>query len=1749
MPNMARIKPEDATQRVYTQLKNMLIDSINAAEDAHLDTSTAPATPSKSANKRKPDESNETPSPSTPSPKKSRAVAAVDSPVLRAFEGLTASDPMSPTARIRNPSLKAKEAAEAGPARSTRRKPILEILDAAKGDEDATPKAAGRKVAAAKDTVIELSDTESDMPPAPRFAERNVVRKPRIVSPPAPSMIDDEAQDDEASDNAISDDDDDAGSLNDFIVSDSEPLVFDDKSEHSAAGSSGSQAEEGPNDDSSPADLNSNDDAAPAVDPATYIMDSSIIRPELHDPLLEDTYACIPHLERAYFFEPYGYDRSHFNGNDCNITLTSIGEVMSGENFTSLYQGLTFVRRGFYVNLARFPSQNLVNDGKRLAIRDEGPFLTGIMCGLVTASNLFEPVVAGSLNNQYNQKRLTIALFPQEQILDMSRICEGLGLTSNPKGTYSSLGLSFITRPEGKGTVYVSSSGYGLPAPASKGPTKSGLLTYRAAPTTPSTNYGTPHNLSLNYEDLVPIYDGRAETAVEPGDRPFRFTDADFDGLGVWRMFRRNRSEIPLESVVAVGYTAHWFEHSGVRYVNTNIKFAIVLHTPTLVVGLDTPSVPPKMAKIAAGDSKGSDSKTAAGKGGAGKSSTNKGKGKAHDLAIVHVFKMLMAYRVLDVRAKMLGAKSIVPLNTGFVIENDRATMALLNDLPGVLTTSHRVLSTFIHNQSLPEAQIDSVSQASCDPSLRLYNSLRHSIAKESYYAIVSNLTAAAIHLRCLLKTWHRLGGIERPAFVEGLEKAIWHFIFTAASTGCIHTHLADLASYLESTVSMPVVKWINFEPSSDDGHEDNASGPPAIVDPQPDVSQSSAQISAVFTPPFNSRGSMGTPPADDRNPAVESDSSRQPAPLSQSSAEPGTLSSSNSGQSPILSAPGQSDGPVVSSHGSSGGPLVPARSQSDGPVVSAPDQPGTPIASLQEINDNDASIHSGPDEPAPNQADDPMASDQHSEDDTAQALNGVDDKRGGDAGILSAGPSVSGSGQADGHVASAQDTNADDVSIHSDTDDSELTKSDVPMASDQQSEDDTVDDLGELEDNPGAGDPLRRSGRLLGKDKPGALKETGAANWPSGNGKKHKRKRPLAPSPSKPIKSQPPDAPRIFIDLTLEDTAYDNYEVELNLKEETRSFVVHDLELEYTGIPGKVMNISPSFHCQEYLDWFLEIVKESQANLCRKSFVKVIEHSALRTTSVPQLLQYIRDYACILVVNEPHDDPGFTKKFFSEICSLDTVTTVHDMRYPDQGRTRKGSPLDLFRAMDEPVPVALNCLNLLDTSDRFSGCIPWSTDVVAWRETRGRPYCPPLEPFPVSDVRWWLAATPTSLHHWHIDASGMNTIVRVETGGKLWVVGVPKDGKFEDFAKTSMYASDYDLSGVNKDRWNSEMIVLGPGSSLIMRPNLPHAVITPLPTICKGGHFYSTPTLKDSVFGLYHHFAADLTVTNTEHTKASYALLSRILTLLHRDLLEPRDPELDRDYSHIPSLDDWSQVVNLLTFCCYFELYCSTIDWKFTREDRTLFEMTIKNRSMSRAIADHFFRTRALRDPVSGEEVKGIIAMSVVFWKMVAIHAKTLIELESVARKEDLGSGLNNRREEDMEDSGLSEYDKRIQRSNFVKQSVEWCIIDGPAWTTYCLLKPDELHSTFEWCGPKYEIREETSEYAFMFDSGLVYGDTQVAERLNASLQHISDHDRFAVAPPYKRQLDHLPPLKRPREIDSDDDDPSARRSRLQKE
>ena len=64
------------------------------------------------------------------------------------------------------------------------------------------------------------------------------------------------------------------------------------------------------------------------------------------------------------------------------------------------------------------------------------------------------------------------------------------------------------------------------------------------------------------------------------------------------------------------------------------------------------------------------------------------------------------------------------------------------------------------------------------------------------------------------------------------------------------------------------------------------------------------------------------------------------------------------------------------------------------------------------------------------------------------------------------------------------------------------------------------------------------------------------------------------------------------------------------------------------------------------------------------------------------------------------------------------------------------------------------------------------------------------------------------------------------------------------------------------------------------------HTVFTPAATICHGGHFYSTSTLQDILWGTVHSFMDHTKITNTNHLPAA-ALLRQMSTFYFAGLVQ----------------------------------------------------------------------------------------------------------------------------------------------------------------------------------------------------------------------------------------------------------------------
>jgi hypothetical protein len=126
--------------------------------------------------------------------------------------------------------------------------------------------------------------------------------------------------------------------------------------------------------------------------------------------------------------------------------------------------------------------------------------------------------------------------------------------------------------------------------------------------------------------------------------------------------------------------------------------------------------------------------------------------------------------------------------------------------------------------------------------------------------------------------------------------------------------------------------------------------------------------------------------------------------------------------------------------------------------------------------------------------------------------------------------------------------------------------------------------------------------------------------------------------------------------------------------------------------------------------------------------------------------------------------------------------------------------------------------LNGLDfprsTPDAVS--LPFATDMVAWLQTDNMPFCLPDDRYPTNAMRWGLCATAGAFHRIHNDGYGRGTYISPDSGIKIWLLGVPKNGgSYEDFADIEKYMDQYDVDDPNADLYDWVALVLQPGTTL----------------------------------------------------------------------------------------------------------------------------------------------------------------------------------------------------------------------------------------------------------------------------------------------------------------------------------------------
>ncbi|KAG6905081.1 hypothetical protein DXG01_005226 [Tephrocybe rancida] len=432
---------------------------------------------------------------------------------------------------------------------------------------------------------------------------------------------------------------------------------------------------------------------------------------------------------------------------------------------------------------------------------------------------------------------------------------------------------------------------------------------------------------------------------------------------------------------------------------------------------------------------------------------------------------------------------------------------------------------------------------------------------------------------------------------------------------------------------------------------------------------------------------------------------------------------------------------------------------------------------------------------------------------------------------------------------------------------------------------------------------------------------------------------------------------------------------------------------------------------------------------------------------------------------------------FLSEAESSDE--SDEDVDVDETLRQKKGYPLDLvFASQSNPPTKSLNCLDFPLGKDFFDPVPPFASEDIAWYEVAGLPFCRPSDHFPTEDVRWGIAGTKGAFHKFHVDTDGYMTFIQVETGYKLWFIVTPKPGRsFEDFADINLHLRLYDNHHkIDTEKYDIEVVVLTATSALAMRPNTLHAVYTPADAVCRGGHFYPISTIRDSVYGLYHTFVASGLVTNADHWQASQKMLTRILALIHRNLLLPVPAQgIERahtSYNHVTDLRTWEGILDQLCLHNFFELG-NVLNFAPGEDDAQGRKRAVTNRQRSRQIIAWIFANSQFKSTSNGAVtiLSGERAKETICHAFLAHQARALVLYKSRADSRQLVGTDPSVTASDVAQGVLGALSKK-------------------ALEHYLRIQDDEIES-FAWSGGSYEVQSCLSTgWALAEEDGLTPDD-----------------------------------------------------------
>ncbi|KAJ3506772.1 hypothetical protein NLJ89_g6681 [Agrocybe chaxingu] len=372
-----------------------------------------------------------------------------------------------------------------------------------------------------------------------------------------------------------------------------------------------------------------------------------------------------------------------------------------------------------------------------------------------------------------------------------------------------------------------------------------------------------------------------------------------------------------------------------------------------------------------------------------------------------------------------------------------------------------------------------------------------------------------------------------------------------------------------------------------------------------------------------------------------------------------------------------------------------------------------------------------------------------------------------------------------------------------------------------------------------------------------------------------------------------------------------------------------HTVEI-YTarGVPEAVL---PAFHDPQLLDrfeLFLRGVQETFVNNLPLhmsggggSVFKIIQRAAYFSSSHKAVQEILR-FQHIVIPGIESGELQFDENGLETLASLDDVLDVKDHSLSTNANStnimRRGTLGQILQCS------LLSKGKILSASPHLMGLSnvhshPFSSEVHAWRQTRGLPFCKANTPFPADQMHWTFIATSGAHSSWTMAPHGYSTCIDVMAGKVWYIVGRPKTTRPDTMAATNIFLNNFDMEAPNLHLWDLEAMLLEPRTRLVLRPNTPYTYFTLDHAIVSGTYFYVTTAMRSTVFGLIHGFMGIplINVASHGHDHSPGLLIRRLANFYHQYMVKHHGQRISSNVSsHLFDLENPRTPFDVLIFC-----------------------------------------------------------------------------------------------------------------------------------------------------------------------------------------------------------------------------------------